>query len=333
MNVFVTGGSGFVGQNIIPVLIENGYTVYALARSESSANKVSRIGAIPIFDDLTDLGSNTLKALASCEFVLHSAAHMDFTYDPTPFYAINVMATRNLLEMAKQQRVKHFVYISAAPVVPGSPIINLTEDQAKEGLPKALYPKTKAIAEKAVLAANDTQMRTLSLRPPAIWGPDNHHYKEIFSRVKKGQWRWIGGGTHILSTIHVKNLANAVLAAFNSSQGGKAYFVTDGDQRPIKKTFSSILQAYGLEAGDKSLPRPVAVIASHIIGRIWKTFQINGRPPVAPIMIRLMGTEFSVSDAKARLELGYKNALSFEEGITNLSKQDHDQIFSFRNND
>ena len=318
MKVFVTGGSGFVGKNVIPVLLRHGFEVLAIARSESSAQKVASLGATPVRDDLLSLSDNTRNALQACDFVLHSAAHMDFTYDATPYYQMNVSATKVLLEMAKAAGVKKFVYISAAPVVPGSPIVDLSEDQAKTGLPTALYPKTKAIAERAVLAANETGFQTISLRPPMIWGPNNHHADEMMELAKQGKWRWIGGGNQILSTIHVANLSQAILAAFRSDQGGKAYFVTDGDKRSVKTTISSIMKALGVDPGEKILPRGVALFAAHLIGGMWKLLGLTSRPPVAPLMIRLMGTEFSVSDQKARRELGYSNALSFEEGIQQL---------------
>ena len=316
--VFVTGGSGFVGQNVIPILKKNGYEIYALVRSNKSAQKVKSVGAIPVMDDLLKLSKNTEYALKECDYVLHAAAHMDFTYDHKLFYAMNVTATQQLLELAKAAGIQKFIYISAAPVVPGSPIVKLTEDQAKDDLPTALYPKTKAIAEKAVLAANSTNFQTISLRPPAIWGPNNHHYEELFAMARQGKWRWIGGGNHTLSTIHVFNLASAILAAFEANKGGEAYFVTDGDYRSMKQTFQAIMEAVGIQPGNKVLPRRVAVFAAHLMGGIWKVLGLKSRPPVAPIMIRLMGTEFSVSDEKARKELGYKNVISFQEGIAQL---------------
>jgi len=318
MKVFVTGGSGFVGKNIIPILIKNGYEVMALARSQKSAAKVEAIGATPVFDDLLSLSENTATALRQCDFVLHSAAHMDFTYDPKPFFAMNVDATKKLLDLAKKGDVKKFIHISAAPVVPGSPIVNLKESEAADGLPTALYPRTKAIGEQAVLEANTSNFQTISLRPPAIWGPENHHLEDLVSAVKSGQWRWIGGGNQVLSTVHVFNLAEAVMAAFKNGKGGEAYFITDGDRRSVKTTFKSILNAQGLEPGDKVLPRGVAVFAANLVERIWKTFGLKSRPPVAPLMIRLMGTEFSVDDSKARRELGYKNVVNFEEGIAEM---------------
>jgi len=318
MKIFLTGGSGFVGQSIIPILIENGFEVFALTRSSTSANKVKSIGATPIMDDLTCLSKNTKNALKQCDYVLHSAAHMNLTYDKEPFYKINVDATKDLLKKSKDNGIKKFIYISAAPVVPGSPIINLSEKDAGFELPKALYPKTKAIAEKAVLLANSNTFKTIALRPPAIWGPNNHHYDDLMANVKNGKWKWIGGGHQILSTIHVKNLANAIMSAFNSEKGGEAYFVTDGDRRSMRETFTAILNAEGLDPGEKELPRGVAIFFAHLFGGIWKLLGLKSRPPVMPLMIRLMGTEFSVSDQKARTELGYKNAIDFQQGVREL---------------
>jgi len=316
--IFLTGGSGFVGQNIIPILIANGYEVQALARSTKSIKLVSKLGAKPIKDDLTDLSESTQHSLKECDYVLHSAALMDFTYDPKPFYDLNVIATQNLLKLSRAANIEKFIYISAAPVIPGSPIVNLSEDQAGKELPSALYPKTKAIGEQEVLNANDKSFQTISLRPPAIWGPDNHHFDDLLENVKNGKWRWIGGGNQILSTIHVKNLGNAILASFNSDIGGEAFFVTDGERRSMKSFFKSILEAQGLNPGDKVLPLWIASIVANSIEVIWKTFNLKSRPPVAPLMIRLMGKEFSVSDEKARKELKYNNAISIDEGIKEL---------------
>lgn len=310
-----------MGQSIIPILIERGFQVFALARSTTSAEIVKDLGAIPVIDDLTSLSRNTADALRACEYVLHSAAHMDLSYDKALFYKINVQATEDLLRKSIENGIRRFVYISAAPVVPGSPIVNLTEKDAGKQFPKALYPKTKAIAEKAVLKANSKSFKTISLRPPAIWGPNNHHYDDLLENVKNGKWRWIGGGHQILSTIHVKNLASAVLAALSSDEGGQAYFVTDGDRRSVKETFTAILQAEGLDPGEKELPRSVALFFAHVFGGIWKILGLKSRPPVMPLMIRLMGTEFSVSDQKARNELGYQNVIDFQKGIEELKSQ------------
>lgn len=319
--IFFTGGSGFVGQNVIPVLIQHGYEVLALTRSAQAAEKVKKVGARPIMDDLTNLSYNTQAALQECDIVIHSAAYMKFTYDEANFYKINVEATQNLLQLALNNGVQQFIYISAAPVVAGSPIKNINESYTSSELPKALYPKTKAIAEKDVLTANSNQMKTVSLRPPAIWGPNNPHFAEILQNARQGKWIWIGGGNHVLSTIHVKNLAAAILAAIQNARGGTAYFVTDGERRSIKSFFTALMATEGIQLGDRSLSVGLASTMAQLIEWTWKLFRLKSQPPIAPIMVRLMGREFSVSDQKARQELGYENAISVEEGLRAMEKR------------
>ena len=318
MKIFFTGGSGFVGQNMIPELIQSGHEVFGLARSNNAAKKVEEVGGLPVMDDLTKLATNTIKALKKCDAVVHSAAYMDFTYEKEKFYAINVDATKKLVQLAKENGVQKFIYISAAPVIGGSPVVNVTEANADKTMPTALYPKTKAIAEKAVLAANNSTFKTISLRPPAIWGPNNHHYEEIIDRVKAGQWAWIGGGHQILSTVHIKNLSAAVVAALEKGNGGDAYFITDGDRRSMRTTFSAIIKAYGQDPGKREIPLGIASALASMGEFTWKLFGRTSRPPVPPIALRLMAREFSVSDAKARKELGYQNVISFEEGVKEM---------------
>jgi len=75
--VFVTGGSGFVGQNLIPILVSKGFTVKALTRSEKSALIVQRLGALPINGDLYNKEA-VKKGLKDCTSVFHLAASVDF---------------------------------------------------------------------------------------------------------------------------------------------------------------------------------------------------------------------------------------------------------------
>ena len=119
-------------------MIENDFEVLALARSKTAAEKIINLGATPVMDDLRSLSTTTTNALAQCNYVLHAAAHMDFTYDPKPYFELNVDATERLLELSQQEGIQKFIYISAAPVVPGSPVRQLTEDKAGADLPQAL---------------------------------------------------------------------------------------------------------------------------------------------------------------------------------------------------
>ena len=132
--ILLTGGSGFVGRNIIPKLQEAGYEVRALARSEKSQKAVKNYGAIPVKGDLTDL-SSLKSAVEGCHKIVHAAAHMEFWGPEDPFLQINVNGTQNMLQAAEAAGVEKFLYIGAASVINGQAIHNRDESFVPNQLP------------------------------------------------------------------------------------------------------------------------------------------------------------------------------------------------------
>ena len=94
-NVFVTGGSGFVGGRLIERLRDDGHTVRALARSDAAA-EVRALGAEPVSGDLGD--PDAIRAGAEgCEFTFHAAATVGDWGKREDFVRGNVDGTRNVL--------------------------------------------------------------------------------------------------------------------------------------------------------------------------------------------------------------------------------------------
>ncbi len=320
--VFLTGGSGFVGQNVIPYLVRNGYTVYALSRSDIASRKVAEVGGRSVPGNLFDL-DYAQGCMKDCHTVIHCAAYMDFlTFDYDLSYQVNVQGTKHLLQVAHYSGIQKFIYISAASVMSGGVVKNVNETYKPKKLPGDPYSKTKALAEELVIQAAQPGFETITLRPPLIWGPNNPQNAEIRKAVSEGRWVWIGGGKHMLSTIHVVNLAAAIIAAIDRGRSGQVYYVTDGEHRSIKEFFTELLQTEGIELGSRSIPRHLALFVAYTVQFFWKLFRIKARPPMTPVMVHLLGTEFSVSDGKARTETGYQNALSIDEGLRRLKTFD-----------
>src|SRR5687767_9503143 len=102
--VFVTGGSGFVGRNLIRVLLERGYAVCAIARSASAAQTIRQLGAEPVDADIANV-SGMIEAMRGSEFVVHAAAKVEDWGRAEDFYAVNVTGTENVLRAAETARV------------------------------------------------------------------------------------------------------------------------------------------------------------------------------------------------------------------------------------
>src|SRR5258708_3152830 len=114
--VFVTGGSGFVGRNLIAMLCARGTEVRALARSTAAAEAVAKVGAEAVRGDLSDEAA--LRAgMAGCNVVFHSAAHVEDWGRFEEFYQANVLGTERMLSAARAAGVPRFVHVSTEAVL------------------------------------------------------------------------------------------------------------------------------------------------------------------------------------------------------------------------
>src|SRR5689334_7537644 len=119
---FVTGGSGFVGRNLIPALTGAGWEVRALARSDAAARAVEGVGAQVVRGDLDD--ERALRAaMAGCEVVFHSAAKVETWGARADFLRINVEGTQHVLDAARVAGVRRVVHVSTEAVLIGGPRI------------------------------------------------------------------------------------------------------------------------------------------------------------------------------------------------------------------
>lgn len=319
--VFVTGGSGFVGQNLIPMLIEQGYKVKALARSEQAIQKVEKLGAVAIKGDLHDVQALT-KGIKDCSTVFHLAASVDFFASEKKLKELHVEATGLLLSIAKKSNIKKFVYLGAASVIMnGRPILNADETFESDNLIDG-YSRTKLQAEKLVLASNTETFQTVSLRPPMIWGKgDPNTLAGIIDAVKKGNMQFIDGGQHRFVTCHVINVCHALLLADQSEQsGGQAYFLTDGETPVFKDFIKKYVATQGITVPDKDVSLAMAKRVASVMEFIWKTFKLKGHPPLYRGLVNALGLEFITIDKKAVRELGYKPIVTITQGLS-LMKQ------------
>ncbi|HET8708611.1 MAG TPA: NAD-dependent epimerase/dehydratase family protein, partial [Pseudomonadales bacterium] len=112
MNIFVTGGSGFVGQHLIRYLVKSGHKVWALARSKDAESKVKQAGATPVQGSLENI-PRWAGALAQCEVVIHAASTV-LHWGPWSFFENQMVTpTEELLAAAEQQSVRRFIFISS----------------------------------------------------------------------------------------------------------------------------------------------------------------------------------------------------------------------------
>ncbi len=321
MRVLVTGGGGFLGGAIVTALLARGDEVVSLARGDYPA--LRERGARTVRADLTDTAALT-DAATGVDVVFHVAAKAGIWGPAADFERSNVEGTRSVVAACRDAGVPRLVHTSTPSVVhDGGSIAG-----GDESLPYAThftsdYPRTKVEAEKLVLAANGPTLTTVALRPHLVWGPgDTQLVPRILQRARQGRLRFVGSGDAVIDTTYVGDAAQAHLlaaAAPADACGGKAYFVSSGDPRPVKDVVNAILAAGGLPAETRTVPLPLAVGAGAVAETLWRLLRRQDDPPMTRFLARQLATDHWFDLGAARRDLGYLPSVGLDEGFRRLA--------------
>ena len=195
-------------------------------------------------------------------------------------------------------------------------MIDLSEDTPLAFPVWAPYLASKARAQRLVLDANQgSALRTSVIMPPLIWGDGMPMLDHMIEDIKAGRFAWPAGGKQLMSTAHVDNVCACAMLAAEKSPGGRAYFVTDGHNQPMRSVISALVGTRGVAIKAGNAPLRVAWLIATMLEYVWRTFDRKGEPPLTRQMLRMVGYDFTVSDRRARDELGYAPVTLWEQGI------------------
>jgi nucleoside-diphosphate-sugar epimerase len=316
---FVTGGSGFIGGQLIERLLAEGHTVRALARSDSAAQRVAERGAVPVEGELADVGAMRAGA-EGCELAFHAAATLGDWGRREDFERGNVEGTRNALRACAEASVRRFVHVGTeAVLLAGEPLVEVDESAPLRPDSPALYSASKARAEQAVLAANRDGFETVVVRPRFVWGVgDTTLLPVMVEMVRIGRFAWIGGGRHRTSTTHVQNAVEGMMLGATRGRPGNVYFVTDGEPVVFRDFVSELLASQDVEPPSRTIPSSVARVLAGTGETAWRVLRLPGRPPLTRFAYWVSAQECTIRIDKARGELGYAPVKSVADGLAEL---------------
>jgi len=318
--IFITGGSGFLGQRIIERLKKEQFEIIGLARSESSKNKLVSLGITPVSGDLVNV-EEWEGSLKNIDVIIHCAAPVEFWGPWEKFHKGIVDATRKLYEAAEKYNVKKFIFISSESVLQDKKdLIDIDENEPYPDEPNSYYGKAKMLTEKFLLAQR-SNMESIILRPPFIWGEGVTALETIVDKIKSKDFMWINNGKSWFEMVHVDNVAEAVYLSIDKGKDKEVYFVTDDNPQPVKTFLTKLIKTQGVNPPDKSIPKWLAIALAGIMEFVWNLLRIKGEPMITRFGVSFvaMGRKYNISKIKS--ELGYKPIVNEIDGLKRMSNK------------
>ncbi len=325
MKILVTGGGGFLGQAICQRLVERGHAVTSFQRGHYP--ELAAMGVTEHRGDLADRAA-VLAATRGMDAIFHVAAKAGAWGSYRSYHDANVVGTDNVLEACRTHGIGTLVYTSTPSVTHRAthPVEGGNEIDTPYGTGfKAHYPTTKTVAERAVIAANGPSLATVSLRPRLIWGPgDNQLLPRLVDRARSGRLRFVGGGHNLIDTTFVDNAAQAHLDAFDhlkpgAACAGKAYFISNGEPRPLRDVVNALLAAAGAPQVQGSIPFGVAYGLGAVLEALWLGLRLKGEPPMTRFLAEQLSTTHWYDISAARRDFGYTPQVSMDDGLARLA--------------
>jgi len=259
MNVFITGGAGFIGSHIVDRLLQLGHRVVAYDNFSSGQGRfIEQANVSPNFilrrGDVLDLDSLT-EAMEGTEFVYHLAANADVRFGlehPRKDLEQNTIATFNVLEAMKANGLRRIAFASTGSIY-GEPEVFPTPETAPFPVQTSLYGASKLACEALIEAyCEGFGFQGYIFRFVSILGERYSHghvfdfYKSL--RENPEELRVLGDGHQRKSYLYVQDCIEAILLAIEKAQEKVSIFNLGTDEYcEVNDSLTWILKHLGLK--------------------------------------------------------------------------------------
>lgn len=305
MRAFVTGATGFIGGNLVRMLLADGYAVRALTRPSSDQRNLIGLPLEIVMGDL-DNRSQLTEQVAGCDVVFHVAARYSlWARDASAIYRANVTGTENLLAAAQQARIKRFIHTSSVAALGVPAPGTLGDETLQTSLAELVsdYKKSKYLAEQAALQAARAGLDVVIVNPSTPIGAYDVKPTptgEIILRFLQGRMpAYVHTG---LNLIDVADVARGHILAWQKGRTGERYIL--GHRNLTLKALLDLLAAITGKTAPRMavphvLPLAVAYVDEMILARYF-----GKQPQVSFYSVQMSQKTMWYDAAKAANELG-----------------------------
>ena len=300
---FLTGGTGFLGLNLVRQLTEQGWAVTALHRPSSNLTYLKRFPVKLVAGTIEDPDSVKSAMPEGLDAVFHIAGDVSFwSGHRARQIRTNVDGTRHVAQAAQIRGAKRFVHTSSIAVY-GVQAEEFDETAPHLGLSSPIgYLQSKARAEEEIQKAVENGLDAVILNPANIVGPyDAANWGRLFRLVAEDKLPGIPPGESPFC--HVAEVAKAHLAAWERGRTGENYILA-GTQATYLQAFQVVGKLLGHAVPGKTVPAS----ALHAAGWLaeMKSRITRREPEITPEMATLLSVTLRCRSGKAIREFGFQ---------------------------
>jgi nucleoside-diphosphate-sugar epimerase len=323
VKVFVTGGTGFIGGEVVRQFRARGEEVVCLVRSPEKASKLRELGCELKQGDLSD-DAAIRQGMGGCDAVIHAAAMYEVgipAKQRPAMWEANVAGTERVMKAALAEKVGRIVYVSTVGIF-GNTHKEVVDESYKnpETDFTSYYEETKLEAHKLVARMIDEQgLPAIIVQPGGVYGPgDTSQVADLLEQFFAGKLPLMPFPELGICMTHVEDIAGGILLALDKGQLGETYVIS-GPVTTMREAIETVARVSGRKAPKRALPTGLMkamVPLGPLVGKVM------GQPPnLREIISSADGVTFWASYEKAQRELGY-SPRGMDEGLRQTLEAD-----------
>lgn len=317
MKILIIGASGFIGKNLVKTL-SGKYQTRSLVRKSTGSDEISFLKKCKseiVYGDALDKES-LRKAMKKIDTVINLAGggnvSTTFKSGYEELKEKNISTLKNILEVAKESKIKKFVHFSSISAM--GIILEKELNEETECKPLTPHEVCKLETEKILEEYKKTFLITV-IRPGIVYGPfgKNSEVLDLAKMMKKHFFVIPGNGKNVMPWVYVDDVVDATIIAFEkNNQSNEKFIIVSSPEPTFNELINTIKKNLNLKVIIFHIPKFMLIVLGHIFEKLGNSF--NFAPTINSIRARSM-TSNRIYNIKKIKKLGFKSKTNFKDSM------------------